>query len=216
MNRALVALAITSVLAGVASAESFDIASYAAPRGWSKQDAKGVQAFTTVDKKAGTFCRITLHASMQTLGSSKLDFDADWRDLIATPYKPTAAPKIDARDARGWQVTAGTAPFDWEKHAATAALVMMTNARTRFAVSYLATGDCLAQLRTLIDSLELKPVDAAPAATTAPTATHRRNHHDHRRVDGLDPERLRGSAAGQDRGALASRDADPGGPARRS
>jgi hypothetical protein len=171
MNRVLVALGIACTLAGAASADSFDIASFSPPSGWSRQDAKDIRAFTTVDKAAGTFCRIALHASMKTLGSPKLDFDADWRDLIATPYKPTAAPKLDTREVRGWKVTAGGAPFAWDKREAVAMLYMMTSTSKRFAVSYIATGDCLAQLGSVIDSLDLASAERAAASDVTPPPT---------------------------------------------
>jgi len=167
MNRSLITLGIACVLAGTASAESFDIASFSPPSGWSPEATKSSRVFTRIDSGAGTFCRITLHASMATLGSPKLDFDADWRDLIATPFKPTTAPTVESRvKAPGWQLTAGAAPAVWSKREAITALFMMTSATQRFAVSYVATGDCIAQMAPFIDALQLASV-AAPAATSS-------------------------------------------------
>lgn len=173
MNRAALVLAVTCALSSVAAAETFDIVTFPPPSGFAKHDAAALRAFTLVDNKAGTFCRITLHASMATLGSAQKDFDADWRDLIAKVYKPTTAPKTEAAEAGGWKVTTGIAPFSWEDRAAVSALVMMTSPTTRFAISYAATGDCIPQLTSLVGSLQLAGSTATtvPPAATAPPET---------------------------------------------
>lgn len=164
MPRTQLALATMIVLlCGTAAADTFDLATYAAPSGWTREDGSHARGFTTVDRVAGTFCQISLHAATASLGSAERDFDADWRELVATPFK-ASAPKVGAPSAAGaWTITSGAAAAKWREHDAAAALFVLTGGGNRFSVVYFATGDCAAALTAFMSKLVL----AAPAGSTA-------------------------------------------------
>jgi len=157
--------ALMIALCGPAAADTFDIASYTPPNGWTREDGSRARGFLTVDRAAGTFCRISLHASTPSLGSAQRDFDMDWRELVATPFN-APAPKVEPPASAGaWTVTSGGAAAVWNKRDAAAVLVVMTGGGNRFTILYFATGDCAGALTTFLSKLVL-----GGAATPEPTA----------------------------------------------
>lgn len=85
--------------------ETFDIASYTAPRNWKKDLNPGAVNYTSVNTGTGRFCVITLYASKTSTGDPQRDFNTDWKDLVATPYKADPDPKTETRaSSDGWIV----------------------------------------------------------------------------------------------------------------
>ena len=106
-------------------AETFDIASFQPPNGWSKSAGADAVQFMTEDKAAGTFCLISLFKSLPSLGNSKENFDAAWSTIVKETVNVSAAPQLQPVDNKdGWEIVTGFAPF--EKDGAKGAAVLVT------------------------------------------------------------------------------------------
>jgi hypothetical protein len=94
-----------------AQTETFDIATFIPPKGFTKTTRQGVITYTDVDTAAGKFCVIAIYASVPTTGDAAKDFKKEWNQLVVSPYKAEANPQTTSESTTdGWEaVTAATA-----------------------------------------------------------------------------------------------------------
>jgi hypothetical protein len=105
--------------------EAFDIATFQAPKGWTKQAGADAIQFSTEDKTAGTFCLISLFKSLPGLNDSKENFDAAWQTIVKEAVNPSSAPQMQPVTSKdGWEIVSGFAQFD--KEGAKGAAVLVT------------------------------------------------------------------------------------------
>ncbi len=91
--------------------ETFDLATFQAPKGWNKQTVDNSIRFSIVDKDA--YCLVTLFRSLPGLGSPKENFDASWDTIVKEVVTVSAAPQMFPSDTRGeWLLVGGFAPFE--------------------------------------------------------------------------------------------------------
>src|SRR5688572_25314078 len=110
------------------AAETFDIATFKSPKGWTRQAAQNSVQISTEDKAKGTYCLITLFKSISGLGTSKENFDAAWSTIVKEAVTVSAAPQMFPADTEGeWLIAGGFAPFE-------------KNGEKGVAVLYTATG----------------------------------------------------------------------------
>lgn len=103
--------------------ETFDIATFQAPKGWNKQTVENSIQFSIADKE--TYCLVTLFRSLPGLGSPKENFDAAWDTIVKEAVTVSAAPQMFPSDPKGeWLVAGGFAPF--EKDGAKGVAVLYT------------------------------------------------------------------------------------------
>ena len=92
------------------TSDTFDISTFQAPKGWTKQVGQDAVQFSIADKDS--FCLITLYKSLPSLGSPKENFDAAWSTIVKETVTVSAAPQMFPADTKGeWQVAGGYAPF---------------------------------------------------------------------------------------------------------
>ena len=90
--------------------ETFDIATYKPPKDFKKEAKPGVVNYTNVNEAAGTFCVIAIFASGASTGDAQKDFNNEWKELVATPYKAEANPQTETQTtADGWKVVTAAA-----------------------------------------------------------------------------------------------------------
>ena len=107
------------------ASEAFDISTFQAPKGWSKQAGENAIQFAIEEK--GSYCLITLFRSMPSLGGPKENFDAAWSTIVKEAVTVSEAPQMLAADHKGeWQVTGGFAPFEKEGEKGVAVLYTAT------------------------------------------------------------------------------------------
>lgn len=98
-----------------AQTETFDIATYKAPQGFTKDLKTGVVNYTHVNKTTGGFCVIAIFASTASTGNAQKDFAREWNALVVTPYHAEASPKTEKQTtADGWEVVTAAAPIKLE------------------------------------------------------------------------------------------------------
>jgi hypothetical protein len=91
--------------------ETFDVATFQAPKGWTKQTVDNSIRFSIADKDA--YCLVTLFRSIPGLGSPKENFDASWDTIVKEVVTVSAAPQMFPSDTKGeWLLVGGFAPFE--------------------------------------------------------------------------------------------------------
>lgn len=104
------ALGLAQMVAG--QTETFDIATFAAPRGWSRTEQNGiliVQQRKTVLRRA-EFCQIYLFPSRASQDGAEENFRAEWATRIRSTFG--VAEQVSQKSAKtqdGWTVVIGTA-----------------------------------------------------------------------------------------------------------
>ena len=115
--------------------ETFDIATYTAPKDWKKVDNTGVTTYTNINTATGGFCILTLYASSASLGDEQMDFKAEWKTLAVIPYNAEADPKTETQTTGdGWKVTSGAAAIKLEGLDAYAILTVFSGFKKKFSV----------------------------------------------------------------------------------
>jgi hypothetical protein len=112
MKRTFLVLATILLLhQAFAQTETFDIATYSPPAGFTKTTRQGVITYTDLDTAAGKFCVISIYASVAGTGDAAKDFKKEWKELVVTPYKADANPQTETESTEeGWKaVTAAAA-----------------------------------------------------------------------------------------------------------
>ena len=93
------------------ASETFDITTFQAPRGWTRQAGVDSIQFSIEDKDS--FCLITLFKSVPGFSNPKENFDAAWATIVKEAVTVTAAPQMMPADGKGeWQITGGFSPFE--------------------------------------------------------------------------------------------------------
>lgn len=93
------------------TSQAFDISTFQAPKGWTKQAGENSIQFSIADNDS--YCLVTLFKSLPGLGSPKENFDAAWSTIVKEMVTVSAAPQMVPADPKGeWQVTSGFAPFE--------------------------------------------------------------------------------------------------------
>jgi hypothetical protein len=91
--------------------ETFDIVTYTAPKDWKKDAKPGVVNYMNINTTNGGFCVIALFASKVSTGDAQKDFNREWNDLVATPYKVEEKPNPETQNTgEGWTIVAAAAP----------------------------------------------------------------------------------------------------------
>jgi hypothetical protein len=96
----------------ISQTETFDIATYIPPKGWTKTNGNGIISYTSINTTSGGFCVIVIHVSSASLGDAQKDFKAEWKDLVVNPLNAEANPKTDIQtSADGWKAISAAAPI---------------------------------------------------------------------------------------------------------
>lgn len=154
MKRTLISLLITFLTTLTAFADykitqdTFDIATFQAPKGWTRQVGQEAIQFSIADKD--DYCLIMLFRSVPGIGSPQENFDAAWTSIVKEAVTVSASPQMFPSDSKGeWLVAGGFAPFE-------------KNGAKGVAVLYTATG-----YGKMVNALVLTNTRAYEAATTA-------------------------------------------------
>lgn len=160
---------------GLARAETFDIISYTPPKGWSMTPLKEGRAYTSIDRAAGTSCRINIFSSVPTTGSARGDFDADWALLAGAFYPGISNPELGrSTQVGGWTLLGGGSQHTIEGKDTLVMQFTLSGAR-RLSLLAVSTRDCQAELGDLIGSISFPAVSgsAPKAAATGWVSTAR-------------------------------------------
>ncbi len=151
-----------------AQTETFDLASFTPPKGWTKEVKENLISYTKTDNKKKTWCQIGIYRSIASKGSIEADFDSEWQLLAATPYKIEGAPKSGGiQEAEGWKIKVASGTFSFNESNAQVILSVMSGYGR--AVSIMAINNSqnyMPQIRDLLESVHLKIPETNPELTT--------------------------------------------------
>ena len=101
------------MLSTYAQKETFDLTTYAIPKGWKKQQKENTVQFIKQDKASGGYCIITLYKSVEAGADAKKNFDTTWDAVIKTLVTVAGPPQMLAPGKEdGWELQSGSSPFE--------------------------------------------------------------------------------------------------------
>jgi hypothetical protein len=107
------------------TSDTFDIATFQPPAGWTKKSNEKGLIFTTADNQKNTFAMVVLYQSDKSSGDPRRDFDSDWQQFIVGTFPVKGDPQMEPqKQAEGWTMTTGGAAFDGEL--GTSAVILST------------------------------------------------------------------------------------------
>ncbi len=154
--------------------ETFDIATYTAPKDWKKDGNTGAVAYTNVNTTTGAFCILALYACSASLGDAQKDFDKEWNDRVVIAHKGEANPKTETQTtADGWKVVSGAAQIKMEGVDAYAILTVFSGFQKKFIVLTLLNDQSyLTGVDAFLENIKLdKKANVAVTQTIIPTET---------------------------------------------
>ena len=178
--RILISLLMMTVASFGQGTETFDITSYQAPKGWTKQTGAESVRFLMEDKAGGAFCLITLFKSLPGSSSPKENFDAAWETIVKEAVPVSAPQMIPAENKGEWSVAGGFASFEKDGVKGVAVLYTATGfGRMVNALILTNTQAYEAQATAFLESISFrKPAEnpvAAPAAENSIVGTWGQN-----------------------------------------
>jgi len=181
MMKKIMLLSVLIAFAGkiFAQKQTFDLITFAAPKGWTKNVEETLVSYTITNNKKNTWCRINIIKSTVSIGTIEADFESEWQGLIVKNYKPTDSAQsneIKEMEARlndevgqGWKIKAGGAKFIFNN---SDALVMLTTMsgynRCASIVAITNSEDYIKNIEAFLASVDLiKPEIASPPTAIA-------------------------------------------------
>lgn len=160
MKKFLLILLVNSTVAALAQHQTFDIASYTAPKGWKKQASESAVQFSIEDAAKGAYCMITLFKSLPGTANSKENFDLAWASVVKEMVTITTAPEMQpAATENGWEVQSGYAPFESDGSKGIVLLVTSTGFEKMVNIIILTNTDVYEKdMTAFLESISLKKI----------------------------------------------------------
>jgi hypothetical protein len=147
-----------------AQKETFDLYTFTAPQGWTKNEEVNFVSYIKANKKLKSWCRINITKSTISKGSIEADFESEWQGLIVKNYHPIGEPQVsEIQEAEGWKIQAGKSKFIFENKEANVILTSVSGYdRCLSIVAVTNSEDYIKDVEAFIESIDLvKPVTAA-------------------------------------------------------
>ncbi len=171
MRKLLVVLALLATVASVYSQtrETYDLTTYAPPRGWNKETADFAVSYVAANNRTGGWCRVTLYRSQAGSGDPATDFASEWKAILGKKQGISAVPTPKTVDRAGWKQLSGAGKYKFDGKDARAILVTLSGFGSEVTLLVETNGDeYMEQADAIIASLELaRPAVAQPAAAPA-------------------------------------------------
>lgn len=167
-------LLLVSCASAIAQKESFDLASYTKPAGWTKNPTEDAVQFVKEDAARGTYCVITLYKAMPSVGDPDKNFDVAWESILKEVVTISTEPDtLPSANEDGWDVHSGYAPFDHDGTKGMAMLVTATGYKKMVNVIILTNTDAYEKnITAFLESMSLKkPLAASEPPAPATNAT---------------------------------------------
>lgn len=151
-------LLFASVTKVFAQKETFDLASYSAPKGWKKEKTENAVQFTKEDAKTGTYCAISLFKALPATNDAEENFKLAWSSVVEKMVPVATSPEMQKPELEnGWQILSGYAPFDKDENKGVAILVTASCSGKMINMIALTNTDFYEKdLMSFIESINLK------------------------------------------------------------
>jgi hypothetical protein len=154
-------LAVVTLLAGEAYADTFEFLTYTPPRGWVKQTLQDGIAY----QRTSGIGLITFYPSHPATGSASEEFALMWRARVE-PVLRGPVPQPQLQREGDYKVAVGTRQIDAQGAVTTVALAAIVGRGRTIGVLTTTAGDeVLREVTAFLDSLTITP---GPPATTTP------------------------------------------------
>jgi hypothetical protein len=165
----LCSILIPFVVTVFAQKETFDIVSYTAPAGWTKEVTATIITYTTGNEKTGTWCQLSIVKSTNSKGNIEADFNSEWQNLIVKNYKITEAPTPnEVQQTEGWKIKAGAGNFIFNNKTAMALLTTASGYdRCASIVATTNSQEYTKDIEALLGSVDLKKPEPTQQTTAA-------------------------------------------------
>ncbi len=177
MKRSALLITIALLFSAGASAQSpdsFDIASFQAPKGWTREANDKTIQFTTENKAERTYCVLTMLKSLPATGTSVENFNLAWASLVKGAVNPTSPPEmLPSANEGAWAIEIGYSPFEKNGQKGVAMLATISGSGTMLNVLILTNTQAYEKdITAFLESIDLKrPVVEPPSKPTVPAAS---------------------------------------------
>jgi hypothetical protein len=174
-NIPLLSLALLVLLCNslFAQKETFDISTYASPKGWKKETSASAVQFSKEDAAKGSYCMITLLKALPGTANSKDNFDAAWESVVKEMVKITTPPTMQAPAKEdGWEAQSGYSPFELDGNKGIAMLITSSGYDQMVNIVVLTNTDAYEnEMSAFLESVSFKKPagNNTQKPTTAPT-----------------------------------------------
>jgi len=153
--------------------ESFDIASFIAPKNWKKEIKSDVVSYTITNQSNGGYCVIAVYKSIAGLGNIDKDYDKEWKELVVDRFTVNSTPETETEKRKdGWLLKAGAAAINDGNGAAIAILSVFENSGSIMSVLALTNKEeFITNTENFISSIKFKKIQGGLQEPTAPVAT---------------------------------------------
>src|SRR5215213_6259229 len=153
--------------------ETFDIVTYAPPKGFRKDMKNGVITYSSVNASSGGFCVIAIYASTPGTGDPQKDFKKDWNELVVIPFKGEANPKTETQSTPdGWKAVVGASLVKMDGIDVYIILTVFSGFGKTFSIrTSLNEQSYTAQVDALIETMKLDKTAKSPADNSNNMAT---------------------------------------------
>lgn len=167
----LTSVLIVCTCLSFAQKESFDLATFTAPKEWKKEKTANAIQFSIEDAAKGTYCLMTLYKVVQGTANAKENFDLAWESLVKEMVTVSAAPEMQpAATENGWELQSGHTTFESDGNKGIVLLVTASAADKMVNLIILTNTDAYeTEMTAFIESISLKePTVATSKQKTKP------------------------------------------------
>lgn len=142
----------------ISQKQVFDLATYTAPKGWSKKATAQTVQFIKENKTTGAFCLITLYKAIDAANTPKENFEDSWATLVKEVVTVSTEPEMQpAVTENGWEVQSGYAPFENDGNKGIALLVSSSGHEKLVNILIMTNTDAYeAEMTKFLESVDLK------------------------------------------------------------
>jgi len=143
-----------------AQKETFDLASYSAPKGWKKEKTENSVQFTKEDATKGTYCTISLFKALPASTDADENFNLAWTSVVKEMVPVSSAPEMQNPEIEnGWETLSGYAPFDKDGNKGVIILVTASsNSKMVNLITLTNTDVYEAEITAFIESINLMKI----------------------------------------------------------
>jgi hypothetical protein len=173
MKTGIFLLFFLTAVSSFAQQQTFDIATYTAPKTWKKQSAESAVQFSKEDAAKGIYCLITLYKAVPGTAVSKENFDLAWTSIVKEMVTVSTAPEMQAVTIEnGWETQTGLAPFESDGNKGVVLLVTASAVDKMVNLIVLTNTDVYEKdITAFLESVSLKKPLSETGQTVKPTTT---------------------------------------------
>jgi hypothetical protein len=147
-----------------AQKETFDLATFTAPKAWKQEKTEAAIQFSKEDAAKGTYCLITLYKAVPGTANSKENFDLAWASLVKEMVKVSTRPEMQpSATENGWETQSGLAPFESDGNKGVVVLVTSTGFEKMVNLIILTNTDVYEKdIAAFLESISLKKTETIP------------------------------------------------------